>query len=74
MEISPPETFIAFLQAIIEAETQADLWKAKLFCNSYIIQTSLHKRSLSSSMIIIQPELRKKISVNYMKILLVLSL
>ena len=44
MEISPPETFVTFLQAIIEAEIQADLWKAKLFCNCYIIQTFLHNR------------------------------
>jgi hypothetical protein len=37
METSPPEAFAAFLQAILQAETQADLWKAKLFCNIDLI-------------------------------------
>ncbi len=73
MEISPPETFVTFLQAIIEAEIQADLWKAKLFCNCYIIQTFLHNRSLTFWMIITRPIIIQEKSVNRMTILSLLS-
>ncbi len=36
MENPAPETLVSFLNSILEAETQSDLWKSKLFCIFFI--------------------------------------